>query len=130
VRVHNKGIAASISQSAGVVGALGLCGLDAGLIKAKQRNVALGLVGKWREEESIERNMCYECVHVLIRTSDSAAFVQRLISDCASIAHRQLSAVHRLRVDCLSIAHRRSTIAQRLCGDCAAMVHRDSAEIV
>jgi acetylglutamate kinase len=42
----NKGIAASISQSEGVVGALGLCGLDAGLIKAKQRDVKLGLVGE------------------------------------------------------------------------------------
>ena len=43
----NKDIASSISQNVGVVGAVGLSGLDAGLVKAKQRDPKLGLVGKF-----------------------------------------------------------------------------------
>lgn len=42
----NKEIVGKISTQAGVRGAIGLCGLDAGLIKARVKNPALGLVGE------------------------------------------------------------------------------------
>ena len=42
----NKEIVGKISMQDGVRGAIGLCGLDAGLIKAKVKDPALGLVGE------------------------------------------------------------------------------------
>lgn len=42
----NKDLVASISRRTGVKGAIGLSGLDAGLIMARQKDPALGLVGE------------------------------------------------------------------------------------
>lgn len=42
----NKEIVGKISGQDGVRGAIGLCGLDSGLVKAKVKNPALGLVGE------------------------------------------------------------------------------------
>jgi acetylglutamate kinase len=42
----NKDIVGMISSQAGIRGAVGLCGLDARLIEAKQKDITLGLVGE------------------------------------------------------------------------------------